>query len=222
MEICRLNNVKKTYEAGEEVTPIDKISLTINSGDFLCIEGPSGIGKSTLLYIMGGLSEVSSGDIFIAGKNINTIGDKELTEVRRSKVGFIFQDSNLIQTLTLEENLLFVQNLCGNKRDNDKVKYYLTRLGLWDRRDFLPSEVSGGQRRRAMVACALIKDPLLILADEPTNDLDDHWALEVLTILSECAESGKAVVLVTHNSKWAEKAHMRFDLTKGILHKKTV
>lgn len=220
MEICRLENVKKTYEAGEEVTPIEQVSLSVNSGDFLCIEGPSGIGKSTLLYIMGGLLDASSGNIFIDGNNINAINDKELTDIRRDKIGFIFQDNNLIQALTIEENLTFVQAMGGKKKDYDKVKYLLTRLGLWERRNFLSSEVSGGQRRRAMVACALIKDPLLILADEPTNDLDEYWANEVLNLLSEAVDNGKSVVLVTHNTHWAEKAHLRFDLSQGVLHKK--
>ena len=220
MEVCRLENVKKTYEAGEKITPIEQVSLSVNSGDFLCIQGPSGIGKSTLLYIMGGLLDASSGNVFIDGKNINVLSDKELTDMRRDKVGFMFQDSNLIQALTIEESLLFVQTMVHKKRDYDKVKYFLNKLGLWDRRNFLPSELSGGQRRRAMVAVTLIKDPILILADEPTNDLDDYWANEVLALLSEAAANGKSVVLVTHNAVWAEKAHLRFDLSKGTLHKK--
>ncbi len=220
MEVCCLENVQKTYEAGEKVTPIERVSLSINPGDFLCIQGPSGIGKSTLLYIMGGLLNASSGTVFLDGKNINVLSDKELTDIRRDKIGFIFQDSNLIQALTIEENLLFVQAMVRKKKDNDKVKYFLNRLGLWERRNFLPSELSGGQRRRAMVACALIKDPMLILADEPTNDLDEHWANEVLSLLSEASDNGKSIVLVTHNPLWAEKAQLRFDLSKGTLHKK--
>jgi len=220
MEICRLENVKKTYEAGEDVTPIEQVSLTVNSGDFLCIEGPSGIGKSTLLYIMGGLLDATSGNVYIDGRNINQMSDKELTDTRRDKVGFIFQDSNLIQALTLEENLLFAKNLVNKKKDYSQIEHFLTHLGLWERRNFLPGEVSGGQRRRAMVACAMIKDPLLILADEPTNDLDEHWAKVVLNLLSEAVNSGKSVVLVTHNTHWAEKAHLRFDLSQGILHRK--
>lgn len=220
MEICRLENVKKSYESGEEITPIEQVSLTINSGDFICIEGPSGIGKSTLLYIIGGLLDATSGDIYIDGKNINAMTNKELTDIRRDKIGFIFQDSNLIQALTLQENLLFVQSMSCKKKDYEQIKYYLTRLGLWERRNYLPSEVSGGQRRRAMVACALIKNPLLILADEPTNDLDEHWAKEVINLLSEAVDNGKSVVLVTHNTHWAEKAHLRFDLNQGAIHRK--
>ncbi|KNF09058.1 ABC-type antimicrobial peptide transport system, ATPase component [Gottschalkia purinilytica] len=220
MEVCRLENVKKSYEADENVTPIKQVSLSINSGNFLCIEGPSGIGKSTLLYIIGGLLNISSGNVFIDGKNINTMTDKELTDIRRNKIGFIFQDSNLIQALTIEENLIFVQSMVNKKKDYGKVKELLTRLGLWERKNFLPNELSGGQRRRAMVACALIKDPLLILADEPTNDLDEYWANEVINLLSEVVDNGKSVVLVTHNTLWAEKAQLRFDLSNGVLHEK--
>ncbi len=220
MEICRLENVKKTYDAGEEVTPILQVDLTINSGDFLCIEGPSGIGKSTLLNIIGALSYASSGDIYITGKNIKNMNDKELTEIRRLKTGFIFQESNLIQALTIKENLSFAQTLNGSRRDMEKVEHYLNKMGLWERRDFLPSEISGGQRRRAMAACALIKEPLLLLADEPTNNLDEHYANVVIELLSQCAASGNAVVMVTHNTKWAEKAHGRYELYQGILHKK--
>ena len=221
MEICRLEKIKKIYNSDEKVTPIKQVSLSINSGDFICIEGPSGMGKSTLLYIIGGLLDVSSGSVFIDGKDISNISDTELTNIRKDKIGFIFQDSNLIQALTIEENLLFIQSMNSKKKEYHKIKELLTRLGLWDRRNFLPNELSGGQRRRAMIACTLIKDPLLILADEPTNDLDDYWASEVLDLLSEAVESGKSVVLVTHNTRWAERAPLRFVLNEGVLHKKT-
>lgn len=220
MAICRLENIKKTYGSNEKITPIEQISLSVNPGDFICIQGPSGVGKSTLLYIIGGLLKVSSGNVFIDGNNINTMNDKELTNLRRDKIGFLFQDTHLIQALTIEENLTFIQSMCRRKKNYDKVKELLTRLGLWERRNFLPNELSGGQRRRAMVACIMIKNPLLILADEPTNDLDEHWAMEILNILSEYVNSGKGVILVTHNEKWAEKAQIRFLLNQGVLYKK--
>lgn len=220
MEICRLENIKKIYESDEKVTVIEQLSLSVKPGDFICIEGPSGVGKSTLLYIIGGLLNVSSGNVFIDDNNINAMKDKELTNLRRDKIGFLFQDTHLIQALTIEENLTFIQSMCRRKKNYDKVKELLTRLGLWERRNFLPSELSGGQRRRAMVACIMIKDPLLILADEPTNDLDEHWAMEILNILSEYVNSGKGVILVTHNEKWAEKAQIRFVLNQGVLYKK--
>ncbi|WP_313757708.1 ABC transporter ATP-binding protein [Tissierella sp.] len=220
MEICRLENIKKTYGSDEKVTPIKQVSLSINSGDFICIEGPSGVGKSTLLYIIGGLLNTSSGNVFIDGNNITTMKDKELTNLRRNKIGFLFQDTHLIQALTIEENLIFIQSMCHKKKNLNKVKELLTRLGLWERRNFLPSELSGGQKRRAMIACTIIKEPLLILADEPTNDLDEYWAEEILHILYEYVNMGKAVILVTHNEQWADKAQKRFILNKGILYPK--
>ncbi len=222
MEICRLENIRKTYESDEEVTPIKQVSLSIESGDFICIEGPSGVGKSTLLYIIGGLLNTSFGNVFINDNNINTMKDKELTNLRRNSIGFLFQDTYLIQALTIEENLIFVQSLCHKKKNinKNKIEKLLTRLGLWERRNFLPSELSGGQRRRAMIACTMIKEPLLILADEPTNDLDEYWAKEILHILHEYVNMGKAVILVTHNEQWAQKTQKRFILNKGILYPK--
>lgn len=222
MEICRLENIKKTYHTYEKVTPLEDISLSINTGDFICIEGPSGIGKSTLLYIIGGLLNVSSGNVFIDGNNTISMEDKVLTTIRRDKIGFIFQESNLIQALTIEENMMFMQSMSKNKKDIHKINELLTRLGLFERKDFLPSELSGGQRRRAMIGTAIIKDPLLILADEPTNDLDDYWANEVFNIFQEGTDKGKAVVLITHNEKWAKKANLRFTLDNGFLHKNSL
>lgn len=219
MEICLLENISKTYESDDKVTPLIQVSLSVDSGDFICIEGPSGIGKSTLLYIIGGLLKASSGNVFIDGKCINDMKDNDLTNLRRNKIGFLFQDANLIQALTIEENLIFVQRMCKRKYEPNKVKDILTCLGLLQKRNCLPSELSGGQRRRAMIACTLIKDPLLILADEPTNDLDDYWAEEIFKILKEYVNLGKAVILVTHNEKWAQKAQQRFVLSEGRLYR---
>lgn len=217
MEICRLENVRKTYKGDDKITPVKQVSLSINLGDYIYIEGPSGIGKSTLLYIIGGLTDISSGKVFIDGKDINNISDKELTEIRRNKIGFIFQDTNLIQALTIEENLIFIQSITNNEKDFKKIKELLIYLDLWERRNFLPSELSGGQRRRAMIASTLIKKPLLILADEPTNDLDDYWANKVIDLLSDTVNNGTSLVLVTHHKKWAKKAKSKFEFKKGIL-----
>lgn len=217
MEICRLENVRKTYKGDDKITPVKQVSLSINLGDYIYIEGPSGIGKSTLLYIIGGLTDISSGKVFIDGKDINNISDKELTEIRRNKIGFIFQDTNLIQALTIEENLIFIQSITNNEKDFKKIKELLIYLDIWERRNFLPSELSGGQRRRAMIASTLIKKPLLILADEPTNDLDDYWANKVIDLLSDTVNNGTSLVLVTHHKKWAKKAKSKFELKEGIL-----
>ena len=218
MEICKLEHIKKDYRNGELVSPLVDINLTVNSGDFIAIEGPSGIGKSTLLYVMGTLLKSDGGKMSIEGVDVSTLNDDQLAELRAQKVGFLFQDSNMIQALTLRDNLLFTQKI-GKKsgkptRDVDEL---LERFGLDDRAHFLPGQLSGGQRRRAVAARSLIHCPSLILADEPTNDLDKFWAEEIIKILQEEAERGAAVIMVTHNTQWSQMAKRRFRFEDGKL-----
>lgn len=216
MEICKLENVSKAYNINEDVYPLKNISLKVNSGEFISVEGQSGIGKSTLLYIIGGLLNLDSGKVFVEDTDISTLSDRKLTTLRGEKIGFIFQESSLIQALTLQENLEFIQSISGEK-DPKEIDYLLDKLGLTDRRDFLPHKLSGGQKRRAVVAGALINKPLLILADEPTNDLDDGYSSVVIELLKEATVKGSSVIMVTHNTKWAEKVDMRYKLNNGIL-----
>jgi putative ABC transport system ATP-binding protein len=218
MELCRIQNVSKIYEMDEKVCPITDISIKVASGDFIAIEGPSGTGKSTLLYIMSGLLRPTSGDVFLQGKNLKELPDSQVTELRRTKVGFIFQETNLFQALTVEGNLRFIMGL--NKAtplDENRITYYLQELGLEQRRSFLPNQLSVGQRRRLIVARALINDAPLILADEPTNDLDDQWAGKVMDLLLSVTERGGAVVMVTHNSYWARMSTKRHRMQEGRL-----
>ena len=216
MEICKLEHIHKDYRMGELVTPLKDICLTVNPGDFIAVEGPSGIGKSTLLYVMGTLLQSDEGTYTFQGQDVSALSDGEKSRLRAQKIGFLFQDSTMIQALTLRENLLFTQGV-GGKRDTKKVDALLYRFGLEDRADFFPHQLSGGQRRRAMAARALLQDPALILADEPTNDLDEHWSNEIMEILKEQAQQGTAVVMVTHNSRWAAMASRRCRLEDGIL-----
>lgn len=218
MEICRLEHIHKDYRMGETVTPLKDVNITVNSGDFIAVEGPSGMGKSTLLYVIGTLLKADDGKIFFDGKDISAMTDREQTSLRGEKVGFLFQDSSLIQALTLRENLEFAQTLGGKRKaDPAKVDEMLDRVGLTERANFLPYQLSGGQRRRAMVARALIHAPTLILADEPTNDLDDVWAEKVVSLLQEEAIRGAAVIMVTHNARWSACASSRYRLDDGIL-----
>ena len=218
MEICRLEHIHKDYRMGEIVTPLKDIDLTINSGDFLAVEGPSGMGKSTLLYVIGTLLKADDGKLFFDGREVSAMSDREQTALRGEKIGFLFQDSSLIQALTLRENLVFAQTLGGKRKaDPARVDEMLERVGLSDRANFLPYQLSGGQRRRAMVARALIHAPSLILADEPTNDLDDFWAEKVVSLLQEEAQRGAAVVMVTHNARWSAQASTRYRLDDGVL-----
>ena len=216
MEICKLEHIHKDYRMGEVVTPLKDVTLTVNSGDFIAVEGPSGIGKSTLLYVMGTLLQSDEGIYIFEGKDVSKLSDAEKSTLRAKKIGFLFQDSTMIQALTLRENLLFTQGV-GGKKDGKKVDDLLYRFGLEDRADFFPHQLSGGQRRRAMAARALLHDPALILADEPTNDLDEHWSNEIIRILKEQTEKGTAVVMVTHNSRWATEATRRCRLEDGVL-----
>jgi len=216
MEICKLEHIHKDYRMGEIVTPLKDVSLTVNSGDFVVVEGPSGIGKSTLLYVMGTLLQSDEGNYTFEGNDVSALSDEEKSVLRAKKIGFLFQDSTMIQALTLRENLLFTQRV-GGKKDTKKVDELLYRFGLEDRADFFPHQLSGGQRRRAMAARALLHDPVLILADEPTNDLDEQWSQEIIRILKEQTGKGTAVVMVTHNSRWAQQATRRCRLEDGVL-----
>ena len=216
MEICKLEHIHKDYRMGEIVTPLKDICLTVNTGDFIAVEGPSGIGKSTLLYVMGTLLQSDEGTYTYGGRDVSRFSDSEKSAFRAKKIGFLFQDSTMIQALTLRENLIFTQSV-GGKKDIKKVDKLLYQFGLEDRADFFPHQLSGGQRRRAMAARCLIHEPELILADEPTNDLDEHWSEEIIRILKEQTQKGTAVVMVTHNSRWAEMATRRLRLEEGVL-----
>ena len=216
MEICKLEHIRKDYRMGEVVTPLKDLSLTVNKGDFIAVEGPSGIGKSTLLYVMGTLLKPDEGTYTFDGKDVTAFNDSQASEFRAKQIGFLFQDSTMIQALTLRENLIFTQGV-GGKKDPRQVDELLYRFGLEDRADFFPHQLSGGQRRRAMAARALIHNPKLILADEPTNDLDEHWSEEIIKILKEQTEKGTAVVMVTHNARWASAATRRLRLEDGML-----
>ena len=216
MELCKLEHIHKDYRMGEIVTPLKDISLTVHEGDFIAVEGPSGIGKSTLLYVMGTLLQSDEGTYTFEGKDVSQFNDSEKSAFRAKKIGFLFQDSTMIQALTLRENLIFTQGV-GGKKDIKKVDELLYQFGLEDRADFFPHQLSGGQRRRAMAARCLIHEPKLILADEPTNDLDEHWSEEIIRILKEQTQKGTAVVMVTHNSRWAGMANRRCRLEEGVL-----
>ena len=216
MEICKIEHIHKDYRMGEIVTPLKDVTLTVNKGDFIAVEGPSGIGKSTLLYVMGTLLKPDEGSYTFEGKDVTAFNDSQASEFRAKKIGFLFQDSTMIQALTLRENLIFTQGV-GGKKDPKQVDELLYRFGLEDRADFFPHQLSGGQRRRAMAARALIHNPKLILADEPTNDLDEHWSEEIIRILKEQTETGTAVVMVTHNARWASAATRRLRLEDGVL-----
>ena len=195
------------------------IDLKVRTGEFVTLMGPSGCGKSTMLNIIGGLIPPSSGIVKVNGKNISLMKHKQLTEVRRHDVGWIFQDFNLISNLTALENVMIPTNLLGRtgQEVREKAGEIIDRLGLSDRTDHFPDGLSGGQQQRFCVARAIMNNPPLIIADEPTGNLDTQSGLEIIELFKELAAEGKAVLMVTHDVNLAKASHRIYILRNGKL-----
>jgi len=215
MELLKLLKVTKTFETGEKCTAVNEVSLSVSEHDFISIMGVSGSGKSTLLMLMGGLLKPTSGDISYLGKSLFSMSDTELTNWRGKTVGYLFQNVQLVQALTLRENMELARRYGNNLEAN--VDEILKLLDLTKLQSRLPSQLSGGQKRRGMFAVTLVRDPKIILADEPTNDLDDKSSQQIIDILQSAAQKGKAVVLVTHNARWAAQAGKQYRMENGSL-----
>jgi len=219
MSAIQANRLTKTYGSGPAaVTALDHVSVNITEGEFVAIMGPSGCGKSTLLHLLGGLDLPSEGDVFIAGQNLRELSDDQLTELRRRKIGFIFQFFNLIPVLNAVENAALPATLDGIKaaEAKDRATQWLTRFALGDRLKNRPDQLSGGEQQRVAVARALIADPELILADEPTGNLDTHSGDEIAGLLRDVAKDYKrTVVMVTHDPRIAAYADRIIFLKDG-------
>ena len=219
--VVRLCNVHKTYRRGVQVVPVlAGISFDIAAGEFLALMGPSGSGKSTLLNLIAGIDRADSGELVVAGENIAALDEAALADWRARNIGFIFQFYNLMPVLNARENVelpLLLTHLSGRER-RQRAEFALGMVGLADRMDHTPSELSGGQQQRVAIARALVSDPTLIVADEPTGDLDRESAGEVLRLLQRLnREAGKTIVMVTHDQRAAEAAHAIMHLEKGEL-----
>jgi putative ABC transport system ATP-binding protein len=219
--LIRIRGLAKAYHRGEQDIPVlEGIDLDVMPGEFIALMGPSGSGKSTLLNLIAGIDKPTSGTIEIGGVDIATLGEGRLADWRAANVGFIFQFYNLIPVLNAFENVelpLLLTGLSGRER-RERVAQVLALVGLSDRADHLPSELSGGQQQRVAIARAVVSDPTLIVADEPTGDLDRHTAEEVLTLLEQLVtELGKTIVMVTHDPKAAARAQRMVHLEKGVL-----
>ncbi len=207
MPVLEAKQVTKQYQMGEViVNALTGIDFSVNRGEFVAIMGPSGSGKSTLLHLLGGLDDSSQGEIVLAGQPISQLSDDAITLVRRRKVGFIFQFYNLLPTLTAEENVALPLLIDGQdvRRARDKITRLLDMVGLGDRRDHKPDQLSGGQQQRVAIARAFVNDPEIVLADEPTGNLDSQSGKAVLELLRRsCDELGQTIVMVTHDPRAA-------------------
>ncbi len=210
MAVLEAIGVTKQYDMGEvTVTALREVSFSVAKGEFVAVMGPSGSGKSTLLHLLGGLDEPSSGEIALAGHTITQLSDDEVTVVRRRKVGFIFQFYNLVPTLTAAENVALPLLIDGQRLDDykEKIGKLLVMVGLADRRDHKPDQMSGGQQQRVAIARAFVNDPEIVLADEPTGNLDSQSGTAILELLRESAEAlHQTIVMVTHDPRAASYA----------------
>ncbi|WP_040397414.1 ABC transporter ATP-binding protein [Anaerococcus senegalensis] len=217
MEIVRTENLSKTYGSGENVVrAIDDVNLKIEKGEFIAIVGPSGSGKSTLLHLLGGVDNPSSGKIFIDGNDISKYTSKELALFRRRKVGLIYQFYNLIPNLTVRHNIELPLKLDKRKINQDEFSDIIKKLGIESKLDSFPSELSGGQQQRVAIARSLIYNPSIILADEPTGNLDRKNSKEIIEIFKYFNRTMKqTIILITHDEEIALQANRIITIVDG-------
>ena len=219
MNLLEVNNICKTYGSGETaVHALKKVSFSVPKGEYVAIVGESGSGKSTLLNMIGALDTPTSGKVVIGGKEIFSMNDNRLTVFRRRNIGFIFQAFNLIPELTVEQNIIFPVLLDYQKPDRKYLEELLTVLNLKERRNHLPSQLSGGQQQRVAIGRALITRPSLILADEPTGNLDTQNSSEVIALLKEASRKYmQTIIMITHNRSIAQSADRILQVSDGVL-----
>ena len=217
MEILKVENLCKQYGKGEnKVTALDNVSFTVNKGEFVAIVGASGSGKSTLLHLIGGVDRPTSGKVFIDGKDIYKFNDDELARFRRRQVGLIYQFYNLIPILNVEENITLPLKLDNKNIDKQRLDELIKVLGLEERRTHLPNELSGGQQQRTSIGRAMITNPAIILADEPTGNLDSKASDEIVTLLKKSNKDYKqTIIMITHNLEIAKVADRIIKIEDG-------
>ncbi|WP_100486051.1 ABC transporter ATP-binding protein [Sporolactobacillus pectinivorans] len=218
--IITMNQIEKSYKLGENVVhALDHVSLTIKDGDFLSIVGPSGSGKSTLMHMMGCLDQPDSGEYVLAGSHIDKLKDRDLAAIRNKKIGFIFQNFNLLGKLTAVENVelpLLYRGIKAKER-RARAMVCLQQVGLGKRAGHLPNQLSGGQQQRVAIARALTGEPQILLADEPTGALDSRTSEEIMDLLTDLNEKGRTIILITHDLHVARKAKRTVSIRDGRL-----
>lgn len=210
MSILETNSVRKQYQMGKvTVNALAGVDLSIEPGEFVAVMGPSGSGKSTLLHLLGGLDQPTDGEVALDGQTLSTLSDKQITVTRRRKIGFIFQFYNLVPTLNAEENVALPLLIDGQrpKDYHERAERLLELVGLAERRRHKPDQLSGGEQQRVAIARALVTEPAIVLADEPTGNLDSRAGDEILNLLRQlCDELGQTIVMVTHDPLGASRA----------------
>ncbi len=217
MEILKTEELEKTYGEGDTlVRALDKVNLSVEKGEFVAIVGTSGSGKSTLLHMLGGLDRPTAGKVYVAGKDIFALNDEELTIFRRRKIGFVFQAYNLIPTMNVYDNIVLPIGLDGNKPDTGYVDSIIETLGLSEKRKNMAPNLSGGQQQRVAIARALASKPAIILADEPTGNLDSRTSQDVMGLLKVTGQQfGQTIVMITHNEELAQMANRIIRIEDG-------
>ncbi|MGE9963501.1 ABC transporter ATP-binding protein [Fusicatenibacter saccharivorans] len=213
-KFVELRDVRKIYQMGEvEIRAVDGIDFCIDQGEFVVVVGPSGAGKTTVLNILGGMDTASSGEVWVDGNNVAEYSNKELTRYRRDDIGFVFQFYNLVQNLTAKENVELASQICKNPLKAEDV---LSEVGLKERMDNFPAQLSGGEQQRVAIARALAKNPKLLLCDEPTGALDYQTGKQILKLLQKtCWKKNMTVIVITHNSALAPMADHVIEIKNG-------
>ena len=224
MQILHVADLKKTYGSGDTaVEALKGVRLSVEKGEFIAIVGTSGSGKSTLLHMLGGLDRPTSGTVSIDGKDIFTLKDEELTIFRRRKIGFVFQSFNLVPVLSVYENIVLPIELDGTTPDKEFVDNIIDTLGLSDKRNSYPNQLSGGQQQRVAIARALSSAPQVILADEPTGNLDSKTSQDVMGLLKIMSERfSQTIIVITHNEEIAQMADRIIRIEDGLIAGKEV
>ncbi|MFT5251785.1 MAG: putative ABC transport system ATP-binding protein [Flavobacteriales bacterium] len=222
--LIKISNIKRDFVLGEEIVYVLKgIDLVINKGEYVALMGPSGSGKSTLMNLLGCLDTPTSGTYILNGKDVSKMKDDELAEIRNKEIGFVFQTFNLLPRTTALDNVALPMIYAGYSKSQrkERAEEVLTQVGLSDRMDHHSNQLSGGQRQRVAVARALVNKPSIILADEPTGNLDSKTSVEIMKLFNEIHSNGNTVILVTHEEEIAEYAHRVIRLRDGLVESDT-